>query len=99
MTVSGSIYLSIVCIFPTILIDLAKVPFYFGGTSLLILVGVALDTSQQIQSHMINARMRVIEKGWQEDASSEGAVLILLLFGPPGAGKGTQSAYLIEKGA
>lgn len=64
LTVSGSIYLSIVCIFPTILVDLAKVPFYFGGTSLLILVGVALDTSQQIQSHMINARYEgVLKKG------------------------------------
>ena len=64
LTVSGSVYLSAVCIFPTLLIDFSKVPFYFGGTSLLILVGVALDTSQQIQSHMINAKYEgVIKKG------------------------------------
>ncbi len=63
LTVSGSIYLSIVCIFPTLLIDFAKVPFYFGGTSLLILVGVALDTSQQIQSHMLTSKYEGMMKG------------------------------------
>ena len=63
LTVSGSIYLSAVCIFPTILIDFAKVPFYFGGTSLLILVGVALDTSQQIQSHMLTSKYEGMMKG------------------------------------
>ena len=56
LTVSGSLYLSLVCIMPTLLIDYLNLPFYFGGTSLLILVGVALDTSQQIQSHMLTAR-------------------------------------------
>jgi preprotein translocase subunit SecY len=39
------------------------VPFYFGGTSLLILVGVALDTSQQIQSHLITAKYEGLLKG------------------------------------
>lgn len=63
LTVSGSIYLSVVCIFPTLLIDFAKVPFYFGGTSLLILVGVALDTSQQIQSHMLTSKYEGMMKG------------------------------------
>lgn len=56
LTVTGAIYLSIVCILPTILITNFKLPFYFGGTSLLILVGVALDTTQQIQSHLITAK-------------------------------------------
>lgn len=56
LTVAGAIYLSAVCILPTILIDQFKLPFYFGGTSLLILVGVALDTTQQIQSHLISAK-------------------------------------------
>lgn len=63
LTVSGSIYLSAVCIFPTLLIDFAKVPFYFGGTSLLILVGVALDTSQQIQSHLLTSKYEGLMKG------------------------------------
>ncbi len=56
LTVSGAVYLSAVCIMPNLLRDHLALPFYFGGTSLLILVGVALDTSQQIQSHMLSAR-------------------------------------------
>ncbi len=56
ITVGGSIYLSLVCILPQLLTAEMRLPFYFGGTSLLILVGVAIDTTQQIQSHMITAR-------------------------------------------
>lgn len=63
LTVSGAIYLSAICVLPTMLIQEMKVPFYFGGTSLLILVGVALDTSQQIQSHLITARYEGMLKG------------------------------------
>ena len=54
LTFSGAIYLSAVCIFPTILIQAFKVNFYFGGTTLLILVGVALDTISQIQAHLLS---------------------------------------------
>jgi len=54
LTFSGAIYLSLVCILPTILISTFNVNFYFGGTTLLILVGVALDTMSQLQSHLIN---------------------------------------------
>lgn len=63
LTVAGAIYLSLVCVLPSILIQHFKVPFYFGGTSLMILVGVALDTSQQIQSHLITARYEGLLKG------------------------------------
>lgn len=63
LTVAGAIYLSLVCVMPNILIDQFKVPFYFGGTSLLILVGVALDTAQQIQSHLLTARYEGMTKG------------------------------------
>lgn len=63
LTVVGAIYLSVVCILPGLMIDYFKVPFYFGGTSLLILVGVALDTSQQIQSHLLTARYEGLLKG------------------------------------
>ncbi len=63
LTVVGSIYLSAICVMPTILIDTFNVPFYFGGTTVLILVGVALDTSQQIQSHMITAKYEGVLKG------------------------------------
>lgn len=54
LTFSGAIYLSIVCILPSIIIATFKVNIYFGGTSLLILVGVALDTMSQIQAHLVN---------------------------------------------
>lgn len=54
LTFSGSIYLSLVCVLPTILISTFNVNFYFGGTTLLILVGVALDTMSQLQAHLIN---------------------------------------------
>jgi len=53
LTVIGSIYLSAVCVLPTVLIKELQVPFYFGGTALLIVVGVAIDTIAQIESHTI----------------------------------------------
>ena len=53
ITFAGSLYLAGVCIIPEILIYKLGVPFYFGGTSLLITVGVGLDTAQQIESHML----------------------------------------------
>ncbi|MFH1350387.1 MAG: preprotein translocase subunit SecY [Pseudomonadota bacterium] len=53
ITFSGAIYVSAVCILPQILIYELNVPFYFGGTALLIVVGVAMDTSNQIESHML----------------------------------------------
>jgi len=53
LTVVGAVYLSAVCVMPTLLISKLSVPFYFGGTALLIVVGVAIDTISQIESHMI----------------------------------------------
>ena len=53
ITVVGAIYLSIVCVLPELLISYAAVPFYFGGTSLLIAVSVTMDTVAQIQSHLL----------------------------------------------
>jgi preprotein translocase subunit SecY len=53
ITFAGAIYVSIVCVLPQILIDQLNMPFYFGGTALLIVVGVAMDTSNQIESHML----------------------------------------------
>lgn len=53
ITFGGAVYLSAVCILPDILRGYFNVPFYFGGTSLLIVVGVALDTVSQIESHLI----------------------------------------------
>ncbi len=53
LTVLGAAYLSIVCLLPEILISQYSVPFYFGGTSLLIVVTVTLDTVGQVQSHLL----------------------------------------------
>ena len=53
LTVIGALYLSAVCILPELLIARGGVPFYFGGTSLLIVVSVTLDTVTQIQAHLL----------------------------------------------
>jgi preprotein translocase subunit SecY len=53
VTFAGAIYVSAVCVLPQILIYEMNMPFYFGGTGLLIVVGVAMDTSNQIESHML----------------------------------------------
>jgi preprotein translocase subunit SecY len=53
ITFGGAIYLAVVCVLPTIITSEFNVSFYFGGTSLLIVVGVALDTVQQIEGHLI----------------------------------------------
>ncbi len=53
ITLGGAIYVSAVCVLPSILMTKFNVPFYFGGTALLIVVGVAIDTIQQIESHML----------------------------------------------
>jgi preprotein translocase subunit SecY len=52
LTVVGAIYLSAVCVLPTILISKFNIPFFFGGTALLIVVGVGIDTISQIESHL-----------------------------------------------
>ncbi len=53
ITLGGAIYVSVICVLPSILIAKFNVPFYFGGTALLIVVGVAIDTIAQIESHML----------------------------------------------
>ncbi|KJS32037.1 MAG: preprotein translocase subunit SecY [Desulfatitalea sp. BRH_c12] len=54
LTLGGAVYVSAVCVLPTILIAQFNVPFYFGGTALLIVVGVAIDTIAQMESHMLS---------------------------------------------
>ena len=56
LTLVGAIYVALICIMPAVLLNYAKVPFYFGGTSLLILVGVAIDTMAQAEGFMISQR-------------------------------------------
>jgi preprotein translocase subunit SecY len=53
ITVIGAAYLAVVCLFPEILISYAAVPFYFGGTSLLIVVSVTMDTVAQVQGYLL----------------------------------------------
>ncbi len=53
LTFLGAIYLSAIVILPTYLVQWFNVPFYFGGTALLIVVGVAVDTQRQIESHLV----------------------------------------------
>jgi len=53
ITFGGAIYVSAVCVLPTVMIARFNVPFYFGGTALLIVVGVAIDTVSQMESHML----------------------------------------------
>ena len=53
LTVVGAAYLAVVCLLPEILISRFSVPFYFGGTSLLIVVTVTMDTVSQVQSHLL----------------------------------------------
>jgi len=53
ITLGGAIYVSAVCVLPSVMITQFDVPFYFGGTALLIVVGVSIDTISQIESHML----------------------------------------------
>ncbi|WP_432823135.1 preprotein translocase subunit SecY [Trichloromonas sp.] len=63
LTFAGAIYVSAVCVLPTILIGKFSLPFYFGGTSLLIVVGVGLDTASQIEAHLISRSYEGFMKG------------------------------------
>ncbi|MCM2322054.1 MAG: preprotein translocase subunit SecY [Oligoflexia bacterium] len=53
ITLGGAVYISAICVLPTFFTQTLKVPFYFGGTSVLILVGVALDTVAQIETFLL----------------------------------------------
>lgn len=63
LTFAGAIYISVVCVLPSILIGKLNLPFYFGGTALLIAVGVGMDTVAQIESHLITRNYEGFLKG------------------------------------
>jgi len=64
ITLWGSMYISVVCVLPMLLIQQFNVPFYFGGTSLLIVVGVAMDFMSQIESYLISRQYEgLMQKG------------------------------------
>jgi len=63
LTFAGAIYISVVCVLPSVLIGKFNLPFYFGGTALLIAVGVGMDTVAQIESHLITRSYEGFMKG------------------------------------
>ncbi|MBF0474688.1 MAG: preprotein translocase subunit SecY [Deltaproteobacteria bacterium] len=63
ITLGGAIYVSSICILPELLITKFNVPFYFGGTALLIVVGVAIDTVAQMESHLLTRHYEGFIKG------------------------------------
>jgi preprotein translocase subunit SecY len=58
----GAIYVTVVCLIPEFLIVQWSVPFYFGGTSLLIIVVVMMDLMSQVQSHMMSRQYESLMK-------------------------------------
>lgn len=81
LTGAGAVYLAAVCILPTLMISEWGVPFYFGGTSLLIVVGVSLDTVAQIEAQLLTRHY----DGIQGPRSSGGGGRRRLAMGGPGA--------------
>ncbi len=74
ITVVGALYLALVCVLPELLRSYAAVPFYFGGTSLLIAVSVTMDTVAQVQSHLIAQQYEgLIKKAKLRGSSTRGA--------------------------
>ena len=63
ITLIGALYMSVVCVLPTVLLQRFNLPFYFGGTALLIVVGVGLDTIAQIEAHLVSRQYEGFARG------------------------------------
>jgi preprotein translocase subunit SecY len=63
ITLIGALYMSLVCVLPTLLAQRFNLPFYFGGTALLIVVGVGLDTVAQVEAHLVSRQYEGFAKG------------------------------------
>ena len=75
LTVLGALYLSFICLLPELLISKYQVPFYFGGTSLLIVVSVTMDTVTQIQSYLLAHQYEgLIKNPILEEEGNEGCI-------------------------
>ncbi len=90
----GSIYVAAICVVPAVISQALRVPFQFGGTSLMIVVGVALETVNQIEAHLITRSYEGLTGPRMTRLSgAEGNVMSMriVLLGPPASGKGTQA--------
>jgi len=63
VTMIGALYMSAICVLPTLLALRLNIPFYFGGTALLIVVGVGLDTLSQIEAHLVSRQYEGFVQG------------------------------------
>ena len=63
VTMIGALYMSAICVLPTLLAVRFDVPFYFGGTALLIVVGVGLDTLSQVEAHLVSRQYEGFVQG------------------------------------
>ena len=89
LTFPGALYLAAVAALPTILINQTSANFYFGGTSILIVVGVALDTMKQLEAQLMMRNYEGFLKCARASSTSS-------CSDKPGAGKGTQADRLKE---
>ena len=74
LTVTGSIYLALVALLPQFLIMIWHVPFYFGGTSLLIIVVVLMDFMAQVQAHLMSHQYESLMKQSKTKGSKRGII-------------------------
>ena len=89
ITLIGALYISAVCVLPTLLAARMGVPFYFGGTALLIVVGVGLDTIAQIEAHLVSRQYEGFAQGTRiRGRLAAMSARRLLLLGPPGRRQG-----------
>ena len=63
LTLIGGVYVAAVCVLPIFLSNRAGIPFYFGGTALLIIVGVALDVIGQVEAHLVSRQYEGFVQG------------------------------------